>query len=137
MDFLEEIAEEGISMDDWEQYNRYLKYFAKLAPEWGRDGLCYQTHPFPEEPGKPETKNPWFPGHGKHKLLPNVQRMCAACPVREKCFEAGWDDEYGVWGGSGEKQRRDWKETGVTLEEAKVLLSDYLATLGNVSRETP
>jgi hypothetical protein len=123
MEFIEEVGSEGISFEEWEVYNRWLSYFSNLRPEWGRDGLCYQTYP------TPDGTNPWFPGHGKHKLLPVVQKICAACPVREACFEANWDDEYGVWGGSGEKQRRDWKSAGVTFEEAKVLLADYLDDL--------
>jgi len=123
MELIEEINNEGISFDEWEVYNRWIKYFSNLRPEWGRDGLCYQAHP------TPDGENPWFPGHGKHKILPTVQKICAVCPVREKCFESNWDDEYGVWGGSGEKQRRDWKEAKVTLEEAKVLLAEYLEDL--------
>jgi hypothetical protein len=114
-----EPTEEGISFDEWESYNRLIKYFGNLRPEWGKDGLCYQTHPTPDY-------NPWFPEHGKHKLLRHVQKECAVCPVREQCFESGWDDEYGVWGGSSEKQRRDWKKDGVALEEARVLLRTHL-----------
>src|ERR1700722_3210949 len=121
-----ETDEEGISFDEWESYTRLIKYFGNLRPEWGRDGLCYQRHPNPTvinpKTGVEESDyNPWFPEHGKHKLLGAVQRECARCPVREQCFESGWDDEYGVWGGSSEKQRRDWKKAGIPLEEAKVL----------------
>ena len=120
MGFIESDSEEGVSFDEWESYNRLLMYFGNLRPEWGKDGLCYQTHPTPDE------YNPWFPEHGKHKLLHVVQKQCAVCPVRDQCFESGWDDEYGVWGGSSEKQRRDWKKDGASFEEAKVLLRDHL-----------
>lgn len=33
-------------------------------------------------------------------------RVCAQCPVRPYCLEKGWDEEYGVWGGITEGQRR-------------------------------
>lgn len=123
MGFVESDDEEGISFDEWESYNRLLLYFGNLRPEWGKDGLCYQTHSTPDD------YNPWFPGHGKHKILHVAQRQCAVCPVREQCFESGWDDEYGVWGGSSEKQRRDWKKGGVGFKEAKALLGAHLNNL--------
>lgn len=123
MDFIQPRSEEGLSFDEWDAINRLLKYFSNLRPEWGKDGLCYQTHPTPDK------YNPWFPGHGKHKLLKAVQKECAKCPVREQCFESGWNDEYGIWGGSSEKQRRDWKKDGVAFEEAQVLLREHLEKL--------
>lgn len=123
MEPIEAVDGQGMSFDEWESYNRLLRYFSNLRPEWGKDGICYQTHP------TPDTYNPWFPEHGKHKLLPAVQRLCAGCPVREQCFESNWDDEYGVWGGSSEKQRRDWKKDGVSFEEARELLRSHLKSL--------
>lgn len=125
MEFIQPRGEEGLSFDEWDSYNRLLKYFSNLRPEWGKDGICYQTHPTPDE------YNPWFPEHGKHKLLHLVQKQCAVCPVREQCFESGWNDEYGVWGGSSEKQRRDWKKDGIPFEEARDLLRAHLENLIN------
>lgn len=33
-------------------------------------------------------------------------RICSTCPVRGYCLEKGWEEDYGVWGGQTEGQRR-------------------------------
>ena len=32
--------------------------------------------------------------------------VCALCPVKEQCLEAGLEDEFGIWGGTTERDRR-------------------------------
>ncbi|MFG3497683.1 WhiB family transcriptional regulator [Streptomyces sp. NPDC047928] len=37
-----------------------------------------------------------------------AKRVCARCPVRERCLEwaLGTGQDFGVWGGTGENERR-------------------------------
>lgn len=64
-------------------------------PEWVADALCAQTDPeafFPEKGG---TNAP-------------AKRICAACPVRERCLAYAMEtrQHFGIWGGLSELQRR-------------------------------
>lgn len=36
-------------------------------------------------------------------------RYCAQCPVRLACLEAGWNEEFGVWGGWSPQERANGK----------------------------
>lgn len=40
----------------------------------------------------------WYPGHGGPPVAPGAA-ICARCPVRGECLEAGMGERYGVWGG--------------------------------------
>lgn len=49
----------------------------------------------------------WFPPHGTP--LPQInaaKAICATCPVKHACLEAGMDEHYGIWGGTSETERR-------------------------------
>ena len=35
-----------------------------------------------------------------------ARAVCAVCPVLEQCREAGLGEEYGIWGGTTERDRR-------------------------------
>jgi len=55
----------------------------------------------------------WFasdedePGENNNASLRVAQRICSTCPVRQKCLEWGIKyDEQGIWGGYGQKTRR-------------------------------
>jgi WhiB family redox-sensing transcriptional regulator len=38
--------------------------------------------------------------------LRKAKALCDECPVQSECLEAGMDEEHGIWGGLGPKQRR-------------------------------
>lgn len=68
-----------------------LEPAALQSREWMVDASCAQLPLeivdellFPDEGGRPK----WL-----------VQKMCARCPVKRECFDAGADEEYGTWGG--------------------------------------
>jgi WhiB family redox-sensing transcriptional regulator len=68
-----------------------------LDPEldWRARGQCAQVDPelfFPEKGGNSR----------------EAKRICAACPVREECLEdaLGRSEQFGVWGGLTERERR-------------------------------
>jgi hypothetical protein len=46
-----------------------------------------------------------IPGRGLRKYEQQM-RVCSSCPVRFQCFEYGWDEPYGVWGGMTVPARR-------------------------------
>jgi len=69
---------------------------------WSDDALCKGLH-----------SEMWYPPLFKEdRLAPESQYyelgklVCAACPVREECAEAGAEEEYGLWGGQTPKDRR-------------------------------
>jgi WhiB family redox-sensing transcriptional regulator len=46
----------------------------------------------------------FFPEQGGH--TDEAKAVCAACPVRLQCAEAGRDEHYGIWGGNSGRTRR-------------------------------
>jgi hypothetical protein len=46
-----------------------------------------------------------------------TKALCARCPVRKECLELGWDDEWGVWGGTLPRERAAYKRAGLTVED--------------------
>ena len=48
----------------------------------------------------------WFPTRGDNGA--RAKRLCAGCPVRVGCLVGAVErgEQYGVWGGSGETERR-------------------------------
>lgn len=55
----------------------------------------------------------WFPplsgerSESEDKYYDIAKMVCEHCPVQDKCLNLGWDEEYGVWGGTTPKERRD------------------------------
>ena len=47
----------------------------------------------------------FFPPNGE--ATTRAKNICAGCPVREDCWEAGKDELYGVWAGTSVEERRD------------------------------
>lgn len=47
----------------------------------------------------------FFPHQGQPSA--NALTICASCPVRTKCFEAFKNEEFGIFGGATEAQRRE------------------------------
>ena len=64
---------------------------------WMERGICHN---------RDEDASIFFPDPGNNAN--QAKKMCARCPVREKCLD--WSIEtrqmYGVWGGVAEKKRR-------------------------------
>jgi hypothetical protein len=42
--------------------------------------------------------------HGRYPNLRRAKQLCAACPLRTACLQAG-KGEYGIWGGTTEEER--------------------------------
>lgn len=63
------------------------------APDWQLDAACRGTDPALFFPERGEATWP-------------AKQICAACPSRRTCLEAGMFEKFGIWGGLSEKQRR-------------------------------
>lgn len=52
--------------------------------------------------------DPWFAEVDQREQTRSAQRICAQCPVVERCLEFALDAriEYGVWGATTPRQRR-------------------------------
>lgn len=50
----------------------------------------------------------FFPEDGQEEWVAAARRVCGSCPVRGKCLAdaVGRDEQWGVWGGTTEKERR-------------------------------
>ena len=63
--------------------------------EWHRRGLCVGEDP-----------EAFFPSHGDPGT--GARRVCAACSVRDECLRyATAADEFGIWGGLDQQERRN------------------------------
>ena len=62
---------------------------------WMEDGLCRQLAP-----------STFFPNDGVGVEV--ARRICATCPVQDRCLEYALDEriDHGVWGGASERERR-------------------------------
>jgi len=72
-------------------------YHRFYPPSWMEFALCAQVDPeifFPDKGGRAEP----------------AKRICRACPVRAQCLDyAMGGDDFGVWGGMTERERRTLK----------------------------
>ena len=66
-----------------------------LETEWMTDGNCAEKPP-----------GLFFPSDGVGVDV--ARRVCADCPVRERCLEYALTNriDHGVWGGTSERERR-------------------------------
>lgn len=57
----------------------------------------------------------FFPEKGRIDQAAAARRICAGCPVKTECLEFALenDEEWGVWGGLSERERRRLKSGGV------------------------
>lgn len=64
---------------------------------WMVDGACAgQSH------------DAWFPEDNTQENAATIRKICGGCPVREKCLDWGVEhDEWGMWGGLGQRARRE------------------------------
>ena len=63
-------------------------------PEWHRRAACSGMD-----------VDLWFPVRGD-TIPPAARAVCAKCPVRSECLEAGLREKHGIWSGTSERQRR-------------------------------
>jgi hypothetical protein len=76
----------------------------------------------------------------KREEIALAKALCRDCPMLEACREAGWGQEYGVFGGMDPADRMatdpDRQKTGIKLaEEISAALDDYAAGLDPQARE--
>ena len=80
------------------QYGRLAAYLKIVREEpWREHAACKGMNPrifYPEKEGND--------GHG----LGAGRRICASCPVRQACSEAGMAEDHGLWGGLSVRERR-------------------------------
>jgi WhiB family transcriptional regulator, redox-sensing transcriptional regulator len=70
---------------------------APALGEWHRRSLCTG-----EDPDR------FFPSHGDPAAT--AREICAACPVRGDCLNYATEaDEFGIWGGLDQQERRNLK----------------------------
>jgi WhiB family redox-sensing transcriptional regulator len=72
-----------------------LRDFIGDEPDWRADAACRDVDPalfFPDD-------KRWLDSRA-------AKAVCATCPVRADCLEAGIDERFGVWGGLTERERR-------------------------------
>ena len=66
---------------------------------WMRDSVCAY-----------EDDAPMFPDPEDHQTIAYAKSLCARCPVIAECLSAALDrNEQGVWGGTTQDERRQWK----------------------------
>lgn len=80
---------EVFSLDPLELFAQALE----MRPAWHAGAACRGHGP-----------ELWFPANGEPTA--EALELCRRCPVRAECFEAGRGERYGVWGGTGEAERR-------------------------------
>jgi WhiB family redox-sensing transcriptional regulator len=69
---------------------------------WESQAACHPDHR-PQGMTRSDWAAIWFPEPGKP--LTRALNICAVCPVRAECLDAG-RREQGVWGGMSGRQRR-------------------------------
>jgi WhiB family redox-sensing transcriptional regulator len=42
----------------------------------------------------------------KRRREADAKEVCRSCPVRKACLEEGMNEEYGIWGGTTEAERK-------------------------------
>jgi len=62
----------------------------------------------------------YFPERGQSAKIKKAVATCQFCPVQYECFEyaINTQTEDGVWGGSTPKERSQWIQSGVSVEES-------------------
>lgn len=66
-----------------------------LHPEWHKQAACRGMDPAV-----------FFPERSAPELVRAALRVCANCPVKSECADAGQEHNQGVWGGTSPAMRR-------------------------------
>lgn len=74
--------------------------------EWQDQALCAETDP-----------GAFFPDRGDRHMVQRAKAICQHCPVITECREyaIGAGEEWGVWGGLSERERRKLIRTTATV----------------------
>ena len=68
---------------------------------------------FPEEwtipVGRGGNANGQGSGNMYNLAIQTARQICMRCPVMDKCLRVGMAEDYGIWGGTTPKQRRQIK----------------------------
>ena len=48
----------------------------------------------------------FFPSEDTARVLRAARAVCASCPVIDDCRETHWGEEFGIWFGTSERERR-------------------------------
>lgn len=88
-------APRGRPVDQWDDDDRTAVFDLLERPAWHREAACRGSDP-----------DLFFPGRGDYRATSPARQICAACPVREPCLEAGMSEHFGTWGGMSERARR-------------------------------
>lgn len=65
------------------------------SPDWHRQAACRGMDP-----------ELFFPKVGHKEEAKAAKAVCATCPVKEPCYDAGRLEYYGIWGGTTRKERQ-------------------------------
>lgn len=90
---------------------------------WMRQALC-------REIANPEIFHP-----RKGKPVGEAGEICRLCPVAPECLRYALEHhEYGIWGGTSEKQRRQWgSRAGRTTQDARAYRRRTAPTAANAN----
>jgi WhiB family redox-sensing transcriptional regulator len=62
----------------------------------------------------------FFPEVGHEEQYADAKAVCAVCPVKDPCLQDALDgDEYGVWGGTSEAERRQMRDQDPTRSKPR------------------
>ena len=65
--------------------------------DWRHQAACRDT---------PDADTLFFPDSRDTRAADGAKAVCGRCPVRVDCAVAGADEPHGIWGGTGEDDRR-------------------------------
>jgi WhiB family redox-sensing transcriptional regulator len=76
----------------------------------------------------------FFPDVGHEDQYADAKAVCAVCPVKDPCLQDALDgDEYGVWGGTSEAERRQMRDQNPTKPKPRSHCPNgHALTEGNV-----
>jgi len=87
--------------------NNITSAWQNIKYEWQARSSCRTKLKFDKDAKKrvPYTADDFYPESGK-TVTEEVKRLCARCPVKDKCLDhALVHEKYGYWGGTTEIQR--------------------------------
>lgn len=68
----------------------------------------------------------WFPVRGQN--ITKQRQVCAGCPVRIDCLaealNIGAHNDFGVWGGTGEHERRDMRRARMRCDGDRLVTTE-------------
>lgn len=67
-------------------------------PEWQENAAC-----------KDMGNDLFYPNKGETQKILAAKKVCAECPVQKECLEMGLEENYGVWGGLTELERKSYR----------------------------